>query len=138
MTVLVAALMNTSCAYHSQSRQQSEDDKLRQKLIGEWTSSLSISTNKIISCNTIIRSDGSFTAHNDIRDGSGHLLRVLTWSGTFVVTNRAVACTITQSSETNAVIPRTVTPEPILRLDDHERVILNESGMKVVSRRVSH
>ena len=136
--MLVTALMNTGCAYHSQSWRQSEDEKLRQKLIGEWTSTHSVSTNEIITCNTIIRSDGSFSAHNDIRDGSGHLLRVLTWSGTFVVTNRAVACTITQSSETNTVLPRTVTPEPILRLDDHERVILNESGMQVVSRRVSH
>ena len=57
---------------------------------------------------------------------------------TFVVTNKAVVCTITQSSEKNAVLPRKAPPEPIVYLDDHEKVIINENGMRIVSRRVSH
>ena len=96
-----------------------------------------MSANEVILFKTVVCSNGTFSSQNDIYDGSGHRLRTTQWGGTFVVTNRAVECTITRSSDKNAVLPRKVQPEPIIRLDDHEKVIINENGMRVVSTKVS-
>jgi hypothetical protein len=99
---------------------------------------MSISTNELASYRSIIRSDGSFSAQNNIYDTSGHLLRAAQWGGTFVVTNRAVVCTITTSGEGDVSPPRKIPSEPIVRVDDHELVIINEHGQTVVSRKVLH
>lgn len=99
---------------------------------------MSISTNEMASYRSIIRSDGSFSAQNNIYDTLGHLLRAAQWGGTFVVTNRAVVCTITTSGEGDVSPPRKMPPEPIVRVDDRELVIINEHGQRVVSRKVLH
>jgi hypothetical protein len=74
----------------------------------------------------------------DIYDTAGHLVRASQWGGAFVVTNGAVACTITKSGEGEVSPPRKIPPEPIVRLDDHELIIINEHGQRVVSRKVLH
>ena len=138
MAVLLTALMLTACASRNQSQRFSEDESLRLKLVGEWQGTLAISTNEVASFKSIICSDGSFSAQNNIHDTSGHLLRAAQWGGTFVVTNRAVVCTITTSGEGDVSPPRRIPPEPIVRVDDHELVIINEHGQTVVSRKVFH
>ena len=138
VAVLLTALMITACAPLNQSQQLSEDEGLRRKLVGEWQGTLAISTNEVASFKSIIRSDGSFSAQNNIYDISGHLLRAAQWGGTFVVTNRAVVCTITASGEGEVSPPRKIPPEPIVRVDGRELVIINEHGQRVVSRKVLH
>ena len=138
MAVLLTALMITACASRNQSQRLSEGESLRRKLVGEWQGTLAISTNEVASFKSNIRSDGSFSAENNIYDTSGHLLRAAQWGGTFVVTNRAVVCTFTNCSENSVSLPRKVPPEPIVRVDDHELVIINENGQRVVSRKVLH
>jgi hypothetical protein len=138
MAALLTALMITACASRNQSQRFSEDESLRRKLLGEWQGTLAISTNEVASFMSIIRSDGSFSAQNKILDTSGHFLRAAQWGGTFVVTNRAVVCTFTNCSENGVPLPRKVPPEPIVRVDDHELVIINENGQRVVSRKVLH
>jgi hypothetical protein len=138
MAMLLTALMITACASRNQSQHLSEDEGLRRKLVGEWQGTLAISTNEVASFKSIIRSDGSFSAQNNIYDPSDHLLRAAHWGGTFIVTNRAVVCTFTNCSEDGVSLPRKVPPEPIVRVDDHELVIINENGQRVVSRKVLH
>ena len=139
MAVLLTALMIAACASRNQSQRLSADESLRRKLVGEWQATLAISTNEVASSKSIIRSDGSFSAQMKIYDTSGHLLRASDWGGTYVVTNRAVLCTITMSDGGNIVSPpRKIPPEPIIRVDDHELVIINENGQRVVSRKVLH
>jgi len=138
MAVLLTALMITACASRNRSQRLSEDESLRRKLVGEWQGTLAISRNEMASFKSIIRSDGSFSAENNIYDTAGHLLRAAQWGGTFVVTNRAVVCTFTNCSESGVSLPRKVPPEPIIRVDDHELVIINENGQRVVSRKVLH
>jgi formylglycine-generating enzyme required for sulfatase activity len=137
LAMLVTALMITACASRNPSQRLSEDESFRRKLIGEWSGSMSVSSNEMSTYRSIIRSDGSFSAWMNINDTSGHLLRAAQWGGTFVVTNRAVACTITTSGEGEVSPPRKIPPEPIVRLDDRELVIINEHGQRVVSRKVS-
>jgi hypothetical protein len=129
--------MLAACASRNPSQRLSEDERLRRKLIGEWSGSMSISTNETASYRSIIRSDGSFSAQNNIYDTSGHLLRADEWGGTFVVTNRAVICTITTSGNGDVSPPRKLPPEPIVWVDDRELVIINEHGQRVVSKKVS-
>jgi hypothetical protein len=138
LAVLLTALMITACASRNQSQRLSEDESLRRQLVGEWQGTLALSTNEAASFKSIIRSDGSFSAEINIHDTSGHLLRAAQWGGTFVVTNRAVACTYTNCSEEGVSLPRRVPPEPIVRVDDRELVIINENGQRVVSRKVLH
>jgi hypothetical protein len=137
-TVSLTALITTACASRNQLQRLSDDESLRGKLIGEWQGTLAISTNEVASFRSIIRSDGGFSAENNIYDTSGNLLRAAQWSGTFVVTNRAVVCTYTSCSEKDVALPRQVPPEPIIRVDDHEFVMINENGQRVVARKVLH
>ena len=138
LAVLLTALMITACASRNQSQQLSEDESLRQKLVGEWQATLVISTNEVAKGKSIIRSNGTFSAQNKIYDSSGHLLRAAQWGGTYVVKNRAVVCTYTNCSEIGVSLPRQVPAEPIIRVDDHELVIINENGQRVVSKKVLH
>lgn len=135
--LLLTTLMMTACTYFKNSQAQWEDERLRQKMIGTWTGTLSTHTNEVILFKTTVRSDGTFSSHNDIYDGSDHFIRPMWWSGTLMVSNKAVVCTITESSEKGQPLPRKVKPEPIIHLDDHEMVIINESGLKVVSHKVA-
>src|ERR1019366_1379023 len=88
MAVLLTALVITACASRNQSQRLLEDESLRRKLVGEWQGTLAISTNEVASFKSVIRSDGSFSAQNNIYDTSSHLLRAAQWGGTFVLTNR--------------------------------------------------
>ena len=136
MAMLLTASMIAGCASRIPSQRLSEDERLRRKLVGEWQGTLAISTNEVASFKSIIRSDGSFSAQDNIYDTSGHLLRAGQWGGTFIVTNRAVVCTITTSDKSDLSPPRKIPPEPIVRIDDHELVMINENGLRVVSRKI--
>ena len=136
--VLLTALTITACASRNHSQQRLSDESLRQKLVGEWQGTLALGTNEVASFKSTIRLDGSFSAENNIYDTSSHLLRAAQWGGTFVVSNRAVVCTFTNCSEPGVSLPRKVAPEPIIRVDDHELVIINENGQRIVSRKVLH
>ena len=96
-----------------------------------------MTTSEVIRFHTTIRPDGTFTARDHIYDGSGRFIHLKSWGGTYAVSNRAVICTITESTETNSRLPRTIQPEPIVRVDDHEMEIINESGFKIVCKKVS-
>jgi hypothetical protein len=134
--VLVIGSLLTACSHLSMSSRGSDDATLQQKLVGEWAGSKPIGTNQVLSWRTVIHSDGVFSAQTSTHDSSGHLLRFKQWGGRFVVRNGAAVVTITESSEKGASLPQAIQPEPIVRLDDHELVIINETGMKVVSRKV--
>ncbi len=134
---LLITLMMTACSYFNNSTAKWDDEHLRQKMIGVWSGSLQTHTNEVILFKTTIRSDETFSTHNDIYDGADHFIRPMWYGGTMVVSNKAIVCTITESSEKNQPLPRKVKPEPIIHLDDHEMVILNEGGVKVVSHRVA-
>lgn len=138
--LLMAALlacMITACANHGLSQMQREDARLRQKLIGDWRGSASLTTNEVIQFHTTIRPDGTFTARDRTYDDSGRFIGLTSWGGIYVVSNRAVVCTITETNGTNSPLPRTIQPEPIVRVDDREMEIINESGIRILSRKVS-
>jgi hypothetical protein len=95
-----------------------------------------MSTNQVLSWKTLVHSDGTFSVQNNTRDITGHLLHSVRMEGTFVVANGAVVVTFTKSSENDKALPRTIRPEPIVRVDDHELVIITETGAESVSRKV--
>jgi hypothetical protein len=139
---IVAALLCigsfiTACNHLAISRPGLDDATLQQKLVGEWTGSKSIGTNQVLTWKTIVHSNGMFTVQNSTYDSSGRLLHFVQMEARFVVTNGAVVATFTKSSENDHSLPRTIRPEPIVRVDDHELVIITETGDKSVSRKVS-
>jgi hypothetical protein len=134
--ILIIGSFVTACSHLGMSSRGSDDTTLQQKLVGEWAGSKPIGTNQVLSWKTIIHSDGGFSAQSSTHDSSGHLLRFKQWGGRFVVKNGTAVVTITNGSEKDTLLHPTIVTEPILRLDDHEFVIINETGMKVVSRKV--
>jgi hypothetical protein len=136
LAVIFIGSFVTACSHLSMSSRGLDDATLQQKLVGEWAGSKPIGTNQVLSWRTIIHSDGLFSAQTSTHDSSGRLLHFKQWGGRFVVRNGTAVVTITESSEKDAPLPQTIRPEPIVRLDDHELVIINETGMKVVSRKV--
>src|SRR5580658_3337145 len=123
--VLFIGSFVTACGHLSTSSRALDDATLQQKLVGEWAGSKPIGTNQVLSWRTIIHSDGVFSAQSSTHDSSGHLLRFKQWGGRFVVKNGAAVVTITNSSEKDTLLRPTIVTEPILRLDDHELVIIN-------------
>jgi hypothetical protein len=136
LAVLIIGSFVTACSQLSKSNRALDDATLQQKLVGEWAGSKPIGTNQVLSWMTIIHSDGVFSAQSSTHDCSGQLLRFKQWGGRFVVKNGAAVVTIPNSSQEDTLSGPTIVTEPILRLDDHELVIINETGMKVVSRKV--
>jgi hypothetical protein len=114
-----------------------DDATQRQKLIGQWEGSRPVGTNEVLSWTTVARPDGTLSVQNSTRDNSGRLLHFVEMDGTFVVTNGSVVVTFTKSSENDHSLPRTIRPEPIVRVDDHELVIITETGDTSVSKKVS-
>jgi hypothetical protein len=124
-----------ACSHFNKPRSDLEGTTLQQKLVGEWTGS--IGTTQVLSWKTIIQSNGVWSTQNSTYDNSGHLLHFVQVDGRIVVTNRSVVCTITNSSDNDALLPRTLPREPIIRVDDHELVIITETGAESVSRKIS-
>lgn len=127
----------TVCSHLSMSHRGLDDAMLRQKLIGGWAGSRPVGTNEVLWWKTVVHPDGTFSVQNSTQDNSGQLLHFVKMEGTFVVTNGSVVVTFTKSSENDHSLPRTIRPEPIVRVDDHELVIITETGDKSVSRKVS-
>ena len=132
---LLVGLCIAGCAHYGISQRRSADADLQKKLVGEWTGSRSINTNQVLSWKTVIHSDNTFSTQNSTYDNSGHLLHVVQMDGKFVVTNGAAVVTFTKSSENDTSLPRTIRAEPIVRVDDHELVIITKTGAESVSRR---
>ncbi|HYA79142.1 MAG TPA: hypothetical protein VED19_01375, partial [Candidatus Nitrosopolaris sp.] len=93
--------------------------------------------NQVLSWKTTVHFDGTFSTQNSTYDNAGRLLHFVQVKGKFVVTNGAVVVTITKSSDDDRSLPRMIAPEPIVRVDDRELVIITETGTESVSRRVA-
>jgi hypothetical protein len=135
LAIVFIGSFTTACSHFIKPRSDLEDATLQQKLVGEWTGS--IGTTQLLSWKTIIHSNGVWSTQNSTYDSSGHLLHRVQVDGSIVVTNGAVVCTITNSTDNDASLPRTLPREPIVRVDDHELVIITETGAESVSRKVS-
>ncbi len=131
------AAIVVGCAHAASSPRHHSDADLRQRLIGEWIGSRRVDTNQVVTWKTVAHSDGTFWTEDSTRDNSGRLLHFVRMDGTFVVTNGAVVVTFTKSTEDDKSLPRTIRPEPIVRVDDHELVIITETGQESVSQKVS-
>ena len=142
MLVLPALLIAlTGCICRNSAQRGSDDAILSRKLVGEWEGALSIynprsKSNETFSFVNKINSDGTFSTTNRIYDSSGHFVKTMGWGGTFVVSNGAVVCIITHSSEKQHLSPPKIEVEPIVRLDANEMEIINGSGLRIASKRV--
>ena len=132
LAVLLIAF--TGCVSRGPAAQEHLDDaSISRKLVGQWAGSASIYNPRSKSTETFhFRNKAPIaTAHFLLLTGCsiqpGHFVREMGWGGTYVVTNGAVVCTITRSSEKEHLLPPKIETEPVVRLTENDM----ESSMEV-------
>lgn len=140
-TVSMLVLL-TGCVSRTPSQLPLDDTTISRKIVGEWEGSALIynpraKANETFAFKNKIKSDGTFSTNNRLYDSTGRFVREMGWGGTYIVKDGAVVCTITYSSEKEHISPPKIEVEPVVRLTETEMEIVNGSGLRIASKRIS-